>query len=120
MRLITTIFPLFVVSFIFYSSTSFKTNFQQPTILSKLTFADDEAVLREKWDKAIGTFQFQIVNSRISPQIHVSIIETIEKNRHDSEIIYIPYSENIRIKILPKNTISSAYDKLETFMYITE
>lgn len=68
---------------------------------------------KEKWDKAIGTFQFEILKGRKLTEINITIIEEIEKNRHETDIVYIQYSERIRIKILPKNVISGSFEKLE-------
>ncbi|MEY3236474.1 MAG: hypothetical protein RI883_575 [Bacteroidota bacterium] len=80
----------------------------------------DDELLRQKWENAAGTFQFQIINSREFPQVHVSIIEEIEKNRDEKDIVYIPYKENIRIKILPKSMISGSFEKLELFIRVSE
>lgn len=102
------------------------TSFTQPSNLivlnnqTILTIQDDGEVLRKMWDDALGTFQFQIINSRISPKVDISIIRTIENNRHDTEVVYIPYAENIKIKILPKSLISGEFQKLELFAYVAE
>lgn len=74
--------------------------------------------LSEKWDKALGSFQFQIINSRINPQVHVSIIEQIEKNRLEDKVNYIKYTDDIRIMILPSSDLKKEYTKLELFKYI--
>ncbi len=77
--------------------------------------------LREKWDKAQGTFQIQIVNSRINPQVDVAVIEEIEKLRKQEEIVYLPFRDDVRIMILPITMMQSAeFKKLETYKYITE
>lgn len=108
-------------SFIFIL-TSFEfsgySNLKNKKIISHIL--DDEELLRQKWDNALGTFQIQIINSRLSPQIHVSIIEEIEKNRMEDKISYIPYKDNIRIMILPKSMIKGDFTKLELFAYISQ
>lgn len=68
---------------------------------------------QEKWDNALGTFQFEILAGRKLTEISITIIDEIENQRHDTEIIYIQYSDLIRIKVLPKNVISGSFEKLE-------
>jgi hypothetical protein len=74
----------------------------------------------QKWNKSLGSFQFQIINSRINPSIDISIIDEIEKNRDKTKIVYINYVENIKIMILPESTIQQPYQKLELIKYINQ
>tara|TARA_B110000908_G_scaffold111205_1_gene130461 strand:+ start:160 stop:540 length:381 start_codon:yes stop_codon:yes gene_type:complete len=74
---------------------------------------------KEKWDKAIGSFQFEIIKGRRLSEIDITIIDQIELNRHNTEIMYIQYNDQIRIKILPKSTINSAYVKLDLMKTVT-
>jgi hypothetical protein len=77
--------------------------------------------IRERWNNALGTFQIQIVNSRISPQIDAVIIERIEAARKDEEVVYFPLRESVRVMVLPKSQISSVgFEKIETYKYVQE
>ena len=79
----------------------------------------ENAILSERWNKALGSFQFQIINSRVNPQVHISIIDLIEKNRLEDKVNYVEYKENIKILILPKSQLKKEYQKLELFKYIS-
>lgn len=79
----------------------------------------ENAILSEKWNKALGSFQFQIINSRINPQVPISTINLIEANRLEDKINYIDYRESIKIMILPKSQLRKEYQKLELFKYIS-
>jgi hypothetical protein len=74
---------------------------------------------QEKWDSALGTFQFEILEGRKLTEISIGIIDEIESKRHDTEIIYIQYTDRIRIKVLPKSTINGAFEKLELMKTVT-
>lgn len=75
--------------------------------------------LNERWNKALGSFQFQIIDSRINPSVHISAIDLIEKNRLEDKINYVDFREHIRIMILPKSVIKNEFTKLELFKYIS-
>ena len=86
------------------------------SLFKALQFQFDDNEIKEKWDKALGTFQFEILSKRNSRElltIKMEIIHEIEANRHETDVIYISYNEFTRIKILPKNQISGAYQKLD-------
>lgn len=86
------------------------------SLFKALEFQFDDNEIKEKWDKALGTFQFEILSKRNSRElltIKMEIIHEIEANRHETDVIYISYNEFTRIKILPKNQISGAYQKLD-------
>ena len=77
--------------------------------------------LNQRWNKALGTFQIQVVNSRINPTVGVEIIEKIEASRKETEIVYISLRENVRIMILPNREIQKAdFVKIPYFQYIQE
>jgi len=56
-------------------------------------------------NKAEGTYQIQMVDTRSLPSIPISLIKTIEEKRDETKLVYFFYKKNIRIKILPKKTI---------------
>ena len=77
--------------------------------------------LNRQWNSALGTFQIQIVNSRINPVVEVFIIEKIEEARKDNEVVYIPLMDKVRIMILPRNQISEPnFEKIEVYKYVSE
>ena len=77
--------------------------------------------LNQRWNKALGTFQIQVVNSRINPTVGVEIIEKIEAERKEAEIVYITLRENVRIMVLPNKEIQKAdFVKIPYFQYIQE
>ena len=93
---------------------------QNSTEKAQLKFGEDEKeLLKNRWDKALGTFQFQIENSRINPQVNINILDKIEKNRDENKTVYIDYIENIKIMILPKSVIKNKFEKLSLFKYIS-
>ena len=78
-------------------------------------------LIREKWNKEVGTFQVQIVNSRIKPQVQASIIDKILALRTQTERVYLPLMDNVRIMILPEEEIKrSDFKALELFKYLQE
>jgi hypothetical protein len=77
--------------------------------------------LNQRWNNALGTFQIQVVNSRINPTVGVEIIEKIESERKETEIVYIPLRENVRIMVLPNREILNAdFKKIPYFQYVQE
>ena len=87
------------------------TSFEFTKNLNQVT--NDDGTPQELWEKAIGSFQFEILAGRKLTEIDITIIESIEANRHDTEVTYLQYNERIRIKILPKSIISTDYVKLD-------
>ena len=101
------------LNFSFATTPSNSTNSANPTTFIS-QFDDNE--LKEKWDKALGSFQFELLsrrNSRKLLTINLEVIYEIEANRHETDVTYISYNEFTRIKILPKNQISGAFQKLD-------
>lgn len=80
---------------------------------NSVQITNDDETPQELWNKAIGSFQFEILKGRKLTEIDITIIESIEANRHDTEVTYIQYNERIRIKILPKSVINTDYVKLD-------
>ncbi len=113
---------LYSVFFLFFFS-SIDMSAQQMVLPTPQTEEDAFKMknLRDRWNLALGTFQIQIVNTRINPQIDVSVIEQIEQARKEEQINYIPLGDNIRVMILPKSEINKAdYKKLDPYKYIAE
>jgi hypothetical protein len=78
-------------------------------------------MLNQRWNNALGTFQIQVVNSRIKPTVGVEIIEKIEAERKETETIYIPLREHVRIMVLPHSEIQKAdFIKIPYFQYVQE
>lgn len=95
----------------------------QETVKPSRTPEEQKAfdVLNQRWNKALGTFQIQVVNSRINPTVGVEIIEKIEADRKESEIVYISLRENVRIMVLPHREILKAdFVKIPYFQYVQE
>lgn len=92
---------------------------------AQLSFAQ-ESISKEEaqeyadlFNQAGGTYQFQIIDSREKLSIPFSFILKIEEARDDEEIVYIPFKENVRVMILPKNDIISGnYNTLEKYAYL--
>lgn len=109
--------------FCFFLLSALESTAQQ-SVMPVIQSPEQEAymkTIRERWSKALGTFQIQIVNARISPQIDVVIIERIEAARKYDEVVYIPLRESVRVMILPKSQILSAgFEKIETFKHVQE
>ena len=78
-------------------------------------------LIREKWNKEVGNFQIQVVNSRVKPQVNAALVEEILAKRKMDEIVYIPLMENVRIMVLSESHIKSPdFKPLELFKYIHE
>jgi len=112
MRLFTLIaIALFAVPRAFAS-----TNHYSHSIPNESSIVVDD--IGTRWENALGTFQLEIIKSRKLPQIDISIIDEIETQRHATQIIYISYSENIRIKVLPYSMLEDGNPGLELRVYV--
>ncbi len=114
-----TIVFLFICMFfaqLAYSQTANTSVSEQKTARQ---LAQEDKELNDRWNNALGSFQFQITNSRLNPQVPISTIELIEKNRLEDKINYIDYRESIKIMILPKSELKKEHQKLELFKYIS-
>ena len=112
---------VFLFVCLFYSQLAYSqaenTNTSKPKTVQEIAKEDKE--LNDRWNNALGSFQFQIKNSRLNPQVPISTIELIEKNRLEDKVNYIDYRESIRIMILPKSELKKEHEKLDLFKYIS-
>jgi hypothetical protein len=107
--------------FLSYSITGFSqtdNNTDKELFVSNSASERESKELNDRWNNALGSFQFQIIDSRINPSIPISTIEMIEKNRLNDKINYLDFRDHIRILILPKSTVEKDYKKLDLFKYI--
>jgi hypothetical protein len=117
MKLLSLIFTVFL--FVTFSTESKA----QENVKSSRSPEEQKAfdALNKRWNDALGTFQIQVVNSRINPVVGVEIIERIESERKENEIVYIAIRENVRIMVLPKKEIQKAnFVKISYFQYVQE
>jgi hypothetical protein len=111
---------IFLICFYFclFLSNQAKSQITPSRTAEEQKYFDD---LNKKWNAALGTFQIQVVNSRINPQISVEIIEKIEAARSEDEVVYIPVRAQIRIMVLPKKQIlKKDFVKISHFEYVSE
>ncbi len=117
MKLLYLIFALF--SFLTFSTESIAQENVKPSRTPEEQKVFD--ALNKRWNDALGTFQIQVVNSRIKPVIGVEYIDKIEVQRKENETIYIPVREDVRIMVLPKKEIQKAdFTKIPYFQYVQE
>lgn len=57
-------------------------------------------------NKLEGTYQFQVLNSRDKTEIPLYLMDTIEAKRSQTDVVYLPYKNNVRIMILPYSVIN--------------
>lgn len=75
-----------------------------------------QMTIEEKLKKYQGTFQIQVKSMRQKPNIPYNIDELIEKNRKQSETVYISLGSEVRLKILSLDEIkSNSFKKLDLF-----
>lgn len=78
-----------------------------------------EKEMQEKWTASLGTFQFQVIDVRTQPAIHISIIEKIEAARSEDKDVYLPFIDDIRIYVPSKNKIAQKeFKKLDLIVYV--
>lgn len=71
--------------------------------------------------KIEGTYQIQVINTRDNPFIPQNIETIVIENRKKDVITYYKLSENVRIKILPLDYITSKeYKPLSLIEHIQE
>lgn len=56
--------------------------------------------------KLEGTYQVQVINSRDKTETPLWIMDSIEAKRHQSEVVYFPLKNNVRVMVLPFNVIN--------------
>jgi len=117
MKFISLLFGMFLL---LYSATE---TFAQEAVKPSRTPEEQKVfdALNKRWNDALGTFQIQVLNSRIKPTVGVEIIERIEAERKETEIIYIQLREHVRIMVLPHREIQKAdFIKIPYFQYVQE
>jgi hypothetical protein len=68
-----------------------------------------------------GTYQIQLVNSRIIPVLTTDIYPIIDEKRDAEKVVYYNISETIRLKILPESEIKKAdFTPPNHIEYVTE
>jgi hypothetical protein len=74
-----------------------------------LSIVDDgrKITIEEKLKKYEGTFQIQIKDPRLKPNIPYNIDELIENNRKQNETVYINLGSQVRLKIFSLAEIQS-------------
>lgn len=71
--------------------------------------------------KIEGTYQIQVINTRNKPFLPQNIEDIVIKNRRKDVVFYYKLSENVRIKILPLDYITSKeYMPLSLIEHIQE
>ena len=115
-----TLFTLFTLFYLFlFFNFQAQSGLKNENIYVSQSIENGSEEQSDKWNRALGSFQFQITNSRLHPQVPISTIDLIEKNRLEDKINFIEYKENIKIMILPKSQLKKDYQKLQLFKYIT-
>jgi hypothetical protein len=69
-----------------------------------------------------GTFQIEVLNEK-NRNINLTseLYEIVEKNRHETDFVYIKINENSRLKIYPRNLITSKLkEELDLYSIVTE
>jgi hypothetical protein len=95
---------IFSLAFFMYFVTSYSQN--------KIVSNSNE---RNEFD---GTYQIEIHNMRLQPNIPGNILEIVATNRSENETIYYPLDQNIRIRIPSRNEIANPnFQKLELIKY---
>ena len=65
-----------------------------------------------------GSFQIEIHNVRYQPNIPGNIMEIVSEHRQDSQTVYYPLDQNIRIKIISRNDLlSPGFQRLDLIKY---
>jgi hypothetical protein len=99
---------------------SFKTKFvllSVPLFFIKTTFSQTT----EKTDSVSGTYQIQVVNNRYEPFIPGNIDQIVIENRKETETVYYPLDNIVRIKILSRKEITSKdFQPLKQTAHVSE
>lgn len=65
-----------------------------------------------------GSFQIEIHNVRYQPNIPGNILEIVSEHRHESQTVFYPLDQNIRIKIISRNDLlSPGFQRLDLIKY---
>ena len=101
---------LFLISILFGINVGFSQD-NQSIVSEPVQEATRKAETKRLMDllsKLEGTYQIQVIDSREQPTIPLTLMEAIELKRHTTEVKYIWLKDNMRVKILSKNEISSS------------
>lgn len=100
------IFFVGVFSLIFYNSNSHISNASRiPQELNHKGSDGGKKTIEEKLKKYEGTFQIQLKDVRMKPNIPYNIDEIIEQNRKQTENVYVSIGTYARIKIFSASEI---------------
>ena len=116
MNIITIIHKTFnmkIIHTIFFIITCF-TIFGQNIEKDKIIFVSK--------DITKGTFQIEVLNEK-NRNINLTseVYELVEKNRHETDFVYIKLNENSRIKIYPRNLITPKLkEELDLYSIVSE
>jgi hypothetical protein len=58
------------------------------------------------FNKLEGTYQVQVLNSRDKTEIPLYIMDSIETKRKQTEVVYFPLKNNVRVMVLPFSAIN--------------
>ena len=79
------------------------------SVYSQESLSKEEATeLVHLKDQMSGTYQIQMIDTRTQPFIQLSLFQEIHDARKQDETVYLPVSENCRVKIVSVNEMSSA------------
>lgn len=71
--------------------------------------------------KLEGTYQLQMINTRLLPAVPLQLIETIEQKRQENEITYFDYTDKIRVMVLSRKAITApGFKPLEKIAFVRE
>jgi hypothetical protein len=88
----------FAFSLLFFSTSSY----------SQGNLTEEEATsYTERFNQAAGTYQIQIIDSRVTLSMQLSLIDQIDAVRKENDVTYITLKSNIRIKVLPVSIINA-------------
>lgn len=75
----------------------------------------------EKWfcESLKYTYQIEVYNSRGKVQVSTDLCELIEKNRKQSETVFIELYNNVRLKILSQDEVDgNAGNAIRQYVYL--
>ncbi len=76
--------------------------------------------LMDLFQKLEGTYQMQIINSRDKTELPLYLMDTIQKKRHTTNVVYYKYKSNVRLMILPFSEINKqGFKRLERIAHIS-
>ena len=95
--------------------------FQTDSIAQENLTKQQVSTYKTMIEKAEGTYQVQMIATRQTPAIPISIIQLIEDNRHAVDTVYVDYNSKMRIMILPQDLIDNGnYTHLSQIQYVAQ